>query len=73
MARRQTKSHPTAEAASRYSVPSGAPAWVTTELIERTIRVWQPYYATPLTPEDALAIIQSTGQLIELFAGEAAP
>lgn len=55
------------------AVPSGAPTWVTAELIEHTIRVWQPYYADPLTPIDALAIIQSVGRLIEVFSGEAEP
>lgn len=52
------------------SVPAGAPNWVTPALLDHTVRVWQPYYATPLTPEDALAIIQSVGCLIEVLAGE---
>lgn len=54
-------------------VPTGAPSWVTPTLLEHTLRVWQPYYAAPLTPEDALAIIQSVGCLIEVLAGEARP
>ncbi|MGD9645989.1 MAG: hypothetical protein AB7U73_09760 [Pirellulales bacterium] len=50
------------------SVPTGAPAWVTAELIERTIQVWQPYYPDPLTDDDALAIIQSVGCLIDVLS-----
>jgi hypothetical protein len=44
-------------------VPPGAPAWVTRELIERTIRVWQPYYKAILSSEDALAMILNVGRL----------
>lgn len=70
MARRYSKrSLPSSDAEVR-SVPPGAPDWVTADLIEKTIRVWQPYYADPLTPEDALAIIQSVGRLIEVFSEE---
>lgn len=50
------------------SVPAGAPAWVTVDLIERTIQVWQPYYPDPLTDDDALAIIQSVGCLIDVLS-----
>ena len=41
-----------------------APAWVTSELIAKTLRVWQPFYAKPLTPNDALEILLSAGQLV---------
>jgi hypothetical protein len=44
-------------------VPTGAPAWVTAELIDQTIRVWQPYYREELKPEDALAMILGVAQL----------
>lgn len=50
-------------------VPSGAPAWVTPELIEKTLQIWQPYYEKQLIPEDALAIMMGVGQLRE-FLGE---
>lgn len=46
-------------------VPDGAPVWVTIELIEHTIRVWQPFYKNQLIPEDALEIIISVSCLIE--------
>ena len=49
-------------------VPAGAPAWITSELVEKTIRVWQPYYADPLTPEDALAIILNVGRLFDVLS-----
>jgi hypothetical protein len=49
---------------SRLSdVPAGTPAWVTPELIDQTIRVWQPYYREPLKPEDALAMILGVAEL----------
>ena len=48
-------------------VPSGAPAWITAELIADTISTWQPYYEGPLTPEDALEILLDVGRLIDLL------
>lgn len=44
-------------------VPAGAPSWITGELIQQTLRVWQPYYATPLTLDDALAMLLNVGRL----------
>jgi hypothetical protein len=35
-------------------VPAGAPKWVTAELVERTIKIWQRFYATPLTVDEGL-------------------
>jgi hypothetical protein len=46
---------------------------VTLELIEQTIRVWQPYYADPLTSDAALAIIQSVGRMIEVLSEGSPP
>ena len=51
-------------------VPPGAPSWVTAELIAETLRVWQPYYRTPLTPEDALEMIIGVGQLFDVLYGK---
>lgn len=50
------------------SAPSGvaaAPSWVTPELIEHTIRIWQPFYAAPLDHDDAVAMILSVGRLFD--------
>jgi hypothetical protein len=46
-------------------VPAGLPDWITTDLIEETIRVWQPYYPTILTAEDAIGMIRSVGGLFQ--------
>lgn len=51
-------------------VPAGTPAWVTIELIELTIRVWQPYYKAQLTPDDAVTMILGVGRLFEVFGRE---
>ncbi len=49
-------------------VPSGTPEWVTPELIDHTIRVWQPYYETPLTPDEAVTMILSVGRLFGVIS-----
>lgn len=49
-------------------VPANAPAWVSAALIEETLRVWQPYYANPLTVEDAIDMMQAVGQLVEMLS-----
>lgn len=52
------------------AVPPGAPAWVTAELIERTLKVWQPYYRERLTPEDAVTIVCNAGRLFRVLSRE---
>jgi hypothetical protein len=49
-------------------VPRGTPAWISIELIDHTIAVWQPYYARPLTVDDAIGIIEGTGRLLEMLS-----
>jgi hypothetical protein len=48
-------------------VPAGLPAWVTAEYIDETIRVWQPYSKTPLTPADAIEIIMNMSRLLDVL------
>jgi len=54
----------------RTGVPPGAPGWVTPELIDLTIRTWQPYYRTPLSPDDALTMILNVGRLYGVLSGD---
>ncbi len=49
-------------------VPDGAPAWVTPELIALTLKTWQPYYQTLLTPEDACAMILTASELFAVLS-----
>ncbi len=44
-------------------VPAGVPSWISAELIQLTLSIWQPYYATPLTLDDALAMLLNVGRL----------
>ena len=45
----------------------GFPAWISSELIEDTIRVWQPYYDRPLGVEDAIEILRGVDRLIDVL------
>lgn len=54
-------------------VPAGTPDWITAELIEKTIHVWQPYYADLLSPEEAVTIIQSVGRLYQALSSGSPP
>lgn len=51
------------------ALPAGTPAWITPELIRETMRVWQPYYSASVTPEDAVTILKSVGELLPVLAG----
>ena len=55
--------------AAAWAVPAGLPAWITDDLIAETLRVWQPYYAQPLTPEDAIGILLNVGNLFGVLSG----
>lgn len=48
-------------------LPPGTPRWISWELVEQTIRTWQPYYDEPLTPEEAIAIIRNVGRLVDVL------
>ncbi len=54
-------------------VPAGTPDWITPELIERTICVWQPFYAAILTPEEAVTMILNVGRLFDVLSSESPP
>ena len=43
------------------------PRWITPELVERTIRVWQPRYCQPLSTDDAVQIILTASRLCEVL------
>ena len=49
-------------------VPAGAPDWITPELVEATIRVWQPYYTDVITPEEAVTMILDVGRLFDALS-----
>ena len=51
---------------------SSHPAWVTEELILATLKVWQPFYKSPLTRDDAIGIILSAGRLFGVLSRKAA-
>lgn len=50
-------------AVPKASLPPGAPAWVTAELLANTVAVWQPYYLDPLTDQAALDLVLGVGRL----------
>ncbi len=51
-------------------VPAGTPDWITLELIERTIKVWQPYYEQVLSAEEAVTMIRNAGRLFVALSSE---
>ena len=59
-----------AEGARSSIVPAGTPDWITPELVEATIRVWQPYYAELLTPEESVTMILNVGRLYGVLSSE---
>ena len=55
------------------AVPAGTPTWITPELVERTIKVWQPHYHDVITAEEAVTMIQSVGRLFLALSSESTP
>ena len=49
-------------------VPAGTPDWITPELVEATIRVWQPHYQAIVTPEEAVTMILNVGRLFQALS-----
>jgi hypothetical protein len=68
MPKRDDRSPPKLATHAMATVPAGAPPWITPELIEHTLRVWQPFYEHQLIPEDALEIIMSVDLVAELLS-----
>jgi hypothetical protein len=68
MSQRDDSSELTRHNPTVVAVPAGAPSWVTPELIEHTLRVWQPFYQDQLIPEDALEIILNIGCLVDVLS-----
>ncbi len=62
-----------AEVARSGILPAGTPDWITAELIEQTIRVWQPYYEAVISPEEAVTMIQSVGRLYQALSSGSSP
>ena len=61
------------EDARQSIVPAGTPNWITAELIEQTIRVWQPYYQAIVTPEEAVTMILNAGRLYQALSSGSSP
>lgn len=61
------------EGARLSIVPAGAPDWITPELVEATIRIWQPYYKDVLTPEEAVTMILDVGRLFDALSSRSPP
>lgn len=60
---RATHDSKLSKSAARGTPPPGLPAWITPELVERTIAVWQPYYAGTLSTDDAIEILRNCERL----------
>ena len=73
MARSNRKRDCQAAGDAKCIVPAGTPEWITAELIERTIRIWQPYYQHVLSPEDAVIMIRNVGRLYEALSSGIPP
>ena len=68
MPSRDDRSPPMPPTYAMANVPAGAPPWITPELIEHTLRVWQPFYESQLISEDALEIIMSVDRVSDLLS-----
>ena len=50
--------------------PTGTlPKWISRDLIEETLAVWQPLYEFSLTERDAIEILLDVGRLFDVLGG----
>jgi hypothetical protein len=68
MSRRNRKPDCQTREDAKSIVPAGTPDWITPELVEATIRTWQPYYREVITPEEAVTMIRSVGRLYDALS-----
>ncbi len=73
MARRNRQSDCRIREDAKSIVPAGTPDWITPELVEATIRTWQPYYKEVLTPDEAVTMILNVGRLFETLSSRSPP
>lgn len=62
-----------AAAKPRALLPPGTPNWVTQELVEHTLAVWQPRYPSPLSIEDAVCILTGADRLLRTLLKSSSP
>lgn len=55
------------------AVPPGTPPWITRELIDKTISVWQRFYSNRLTAADAVEMLISVSNLFGVLRNAAQP
>lgn len=53
------------------AVPPGTPAWITRDLIDKTISVWQRFYSARLSAADAVEMLISVGNLFGVLKDSA--
>ena len=66
--RRRVSLHCESEESASIHLPAGTPAWISSELVEQTLKVWQPRYSEPLSVEDAIAILTGASGLMRALA-----
>jgi hypothetical protein len=54
--------------AVRAEVPPGTPAWVTVELLQKTRILWGKRAGSPISSEEALAIILRVSTLLDVLS-----
>jgi len=72
MAVRRTKKL-TCSSGPTIELPPGTPSWISAELVEHTLRVWQPRYEATLSPEDAIGILVGAARLMNALSVEPSP
>lgn len=69
MTRKSSNTSKSTEGEGRsFSVPAGAPGWVTAELMRHTWQLWQPRYSEPLKDLDLLEMILGGGRMLDLLS-----
>lgn len=55
---------------ANVTLPAGAPAWITVEVLTDTLESYQPLYTEPMTVDEALGILINFGNVLSVLKGD---
>lgn len=52
----------------RADIPRGTPEWITSSIVEKTIKIWEKRAGIPISSEEAVGIILRVSTLMDVLS-----